>query len=1118
MSPRKRTSNAGPFITLPKKRRISAPSSDNLLSPLKALTFDTFSHSVSSPATTDSGQASSSSINKYTVHEDEINECDDLCELLAESDPAPGNRKTLPVRILTSFDIYDYESEDRKVLPMEVDPDEDLVCYGASGFTSVQFQSDDEDEDAFSDAVDACIPVKLTAIQEVWTDKDEIWIRTHFAWYILEDPSESYQTYYNKMKALAQAYSRRPAPRPSRIKEPSTSFLTPRVGSIAQGLFLRSLLMIGERPSVDPDLQNVCVQDIPFVVHATDPDAIAWGEEIPASQGLYKSVFMDGVEYHMNDTVAVSTDGNGETAAGSSTWFGIIMYFYEVAERKPGRSPRSGKYFHIRWFEHGSRTILGETANPQALFLLDQCDDNPVETILQKISVRHLSVSDLEPLVISDNDVGSSSFHLSYKWDQDKMSLSAVDFDAEKSPKPSIARAYAAQPEYEKCYSCAVKDSSAYRTNEESLPMTLEIYDKHYHVNDFVYVKMPTRQIGLLEIAQIAKILPSDGNPQLEVTLFERPKYTPKEATPLLQRSLLSTGKVKKMSADCLDGHCFILRISDIDDIDAWLEGPDNFVIDQKRPLEQCQKCLIARELFSESEDSVKELPLRAMDLFSGAGGLTTGMDQSGFIKTCWAVERCPAAAQSLKANHADTVVYNQDCSELLKHVAELHAGKTPPTLRSLGPENEALPPLPSPGEVDLIMGGPPCQPFSGMNSWKRVDDIRQTCIPTVLSYVEFYSPKYVCIENVTGLLYYRLKGRQEGRRIVGGIESGMVKFVMRAFTSLGYQCQMKVLNAADYGSPQQRNRVIFWAARLDLALPKWPTQTHIPRQGHKAVQRRITNGFLAPLASRNESGEKHEQAPFYAVTIKEAIDDLPAWDWENPGIVYPDGARKQDSNKPTFPATVDQRKLDTEDAQAVSGYNYPVRYASAPRTLYQAFCRKGQGHLARVEAHCTILYPSLVVERTVNVPIKPLANFNDLPKSLKGEKAKGDAESKKDTYWRLDENEQFRTLMTSYNPGSKGACVIHPTDKRVLSARELARAQGFPDDYEFCPAEERIAVKMRNMQRQIGNAVPVHLAYALGRALGEGLIQAEIEGHLEEFERGRHTDSDVHSIISEEL
>lgn len=77
-----------------------------------------------------------------------------------------------------------------------------------------------------------------------------------------------------------------------------------------------------------------------------------------------------------------------------------------------GKRSAAEKYFHLRWFSHGSQTILGETANPQALFLLDQCDDNPVEAILQKISVRQLGIGELEPVVLSKNDVGSNSFHL----------------------------------------------------------------------------------------------------------------------------------------------------------------------------------------------------------------------------------------------------------------------------------------------------------------------------------------------------------------------------------------------------------------------------------------------------------------------------------------------------------------------------------------------------------------------------------------------------------------------------------------------------------------------------------------------------------------------------------
>ena len=85
----------------------------------------------------------------------------------------------------------------------------------------------------------------------------------------------------------------------------------------------------------------------------------------------------------------------------------------------------------------------------------------------------------------------------------------------------------------------------------------------------------------------------------------------------------------------------------------------------------------------------------------------------------------------------------------------------------------------------------------------------------------------------------------------------------------------MRVLNSADYGSPQQRNRVIFWAARLGLPLPKWPTPTHIPEEGHGSRIRKVADVGFAPVASRNMLEDGHQHAPFYAVTVKEAINDL---------------------------------------------------------------------------------------------------------------------------------------------------------------------------------------------------------------------------------------------------
>lgn len=62
----------------------------------------------------------------------------------------------------------------------------------------------------------------------------------------------------------------------------------------------------------------------------------------------------------------------------------------------------------------------------------------------------------------------------------------------------------------------------------------------------------------------------------------------------------------------------------------------------------------------------------------------------------------------------------------------------------------------------------------------------RNTMVANMLSYVEYYRPKFVLIENVTGMIHYRLQAIQDGKKFKGGIEGGIVKFIARTLTSLG--------------------------------------------------------------------------------------------------------------------------------------------------------------------------------------------------------------------------------------------------------------------------------------------------------------------------------------------
>ena len=91
----------------------------------------------------------------------------------------------------------------------------------------------------------------------------------------------------------------------------------------------------------------------------------------------------------------------------------------------------------------------------------------------------------------------------------------------------------------------------------------------------------------------------------------------------------------------------------------------------------------------------------------------------------------------------------------------------------------------------------------------------------------------------------------------------------------------MRLLNSVDYGAPQQRNRIIFWAAKAGLDLPEWPIPTHVPRGRYHAAPRYIkVAGEVksVPVASRNvfeREGETERRAPLFAVTVGEAVSDL---------------------------------------------------------------------------------------------------------------------------------------------------------------------------------------------------------------------------------------------------
>lgn len=170
---------------------------------------------------------------------------------------------------------------------------------------------------------------------------------------------------------------------------------------------------------------------------------------------------------------------------------------------------------------------------------------------------------------------------------------------------------------------------------------------------------------------------------------------------------------------------------------------------------------------------------LTAIDLFSGCGGLTLGLKQAKY-RVLAAVENDPLAVRTYRSNHPDVWLYDRDIRQV--------------STRRLMRRFDIRP-----GQLDLLAGCPPCQGFSSMrtlNGKRSVADERNDLVYEILRFTHCLRPKAILLENVPGL--------ENDRRI------GTVK---RELTRWGYDCDVTVRDAANYGVPQRRRRMILTAS-----------------------------------------------------------------------------------------------------------------------------------------------------------------------------------------------------------------------------------------------------------------------------------------------------------------
>ena len=180
------------------------------------------------------------------------------------------------------------------------------------------------------------------------------------------------------------------------------------------------------------------------------------------------------------------------------------------------------------------------------------------------------------------------------------------------------------------------------------------------------------------------------------------------------------------------------------------------------------------------------------IDLFCGAGGLSEGFRQAGY-RVLAGNDFFEAAGETFTATHRE--------ARFLPGPIEQYTADD--FLESAGLK---------PGELDVLVGGPPCQGFSVYNHQRGLHDERSSLYREYLRIVEGLRPNWIVLENVTGMM------SAGGGAAVGAIIEGL--------RALGYEVEAKVLRAEEYGVPQERRRLVFIGNRLGLPI-EYPKPTH---------------------------------------------------------------------------------------------------------------------------------------------------------------------------------------------------------------------------------------------------------------------------------------------------
>jgi len=398
------------------------------------------------------------------------------------------------------------------------------------------------------------------------------------------------------------------------------------------------------------------------------------------------------------------------------------------------------------------------------------------------------------------------------------------------------------------------------------------------------------------------------------------------------------------------------------------------------------------------------------IDLFAAPGGMSLGFEMATF-KSIAAVD----------VDEKGMITYSQNFPEAKTIVEDI---------RKLSSDELMKRAEISRGEIDVIIGGPPCQGFSTIgrvkiaslvkegvwslrNSHPRfIDDPRNVLYREFVRIVRDLRPAFFVMENVPGMMSYR--------------NGEIVREIIEDFKKIGYRTEARILNAVRFGVPQVRKRVFFIGTRLSGVKVRWPRPAHGDPNIIRTTLEHFTDigvGLKPP------------------VTVWEAIGDLPD------------------------PVLGKTRLADQ-----------PIPYNKPPFCEYQKFMREWGGGPPDGKVHNHVARHHNERDVRVFSMMKEGMWWKDLPPDIKKMYGYRD-DIFHDKIKKLRKDRPSWTVVAHLY--KDGYMYVHPTQPRTITVREAARLQSFPDRFIFRGSRT-------DQFKQVGNVVPPLLAKAVADELRE--------------------------------